>query len=78
MAGGLLDPDELLAAAAAARGPGCPNIRQVAACADGRAGSFLESMLRGLLITNNVDGFEPQVLVRCGRFQARVEQAGSS
>jgi very-short-patch-repair endonuclease len=73
LASGLIDPDELLGAAAAARGPGCPNIRQVAACADGRAGSFLESMLRGLLITNHVDGFEPQVFVSSGRLRVRVD-----
>ncbi len=73
LAGGLIHPDELLAGAAATRGPGCPNARRVASCADGRSGSFLESMLRALLISNGVDGFEPQVAVRSGTFRARVD-----
>jgi very-short-patch-repair endonuclease len=33
----------------------------------------LESMLRALLISNGVDGFEPQVAVRSGTFRARVD-----
>ncbi|MEU8221109.1 hypothetical protein [Kribbella sp. NPDC048915] len=69
----LLLPDELVAAARTLRGPGCPNARRVAALADGRADSFLESMLRALLISAGVDGFEPQVLVSCGAFRARVD-----
>lgn len=69
----LLGPEELLAAATALRGPGCPNARRVASCADGRSGSFLESILRGLFITAGIDGFEPQVLVTSGPFQARVD-----
>lgn len=73
LASGLIAPDELLRATVAARGPGCPNIRRVAACADGRAGSFLESILRALLITHGVDGFEPQVMVRSGPFRVRVD-----
>jgi very-short-patch-repair endonuclease len=73
LASGVIHPEELLASAVAMRGPGCPNARRVAACADGRAGSFLESMLRGLLIANGVDGFEPQVFVSSGLFRARVD-----
>jgi very-short-patch-repair endonuclease len=73
LAARLLGPEELLAAATALRGPGCPNARRVAACADGRSGSFLESILRGLLIAAGIDGFEPQVLVTCGAFRARVD-----
>jgi very-short-patch-repair endonuclease len=73
LAGGLIHPEELLAAAAATRGPGCSNARRVASCADRRSGSFLESMLRALLISNGVDGFEPQVLVSAGTFRARVD-----
>ena len=73
LAAGLLLPEGLRAAATALRGPGCPNARQVAAQADGRAESFLESMLRALLISEGVDGFEPQVLVRCGSAHARVD-----
>ncbi|MGW1347110.1 endonuclease domain-containing protein, partial [Kribbella sp. NPDC002412] len=68
-----LHPEELLAAAQAMRGPGCANARTVAASADGRAESFLESMLRALLITAGVEGFEPQVLVRSGAFRARID-----
>ncbi len=73
LASRLLLPDELLAATKAMRGPGCPNARDVAVWADGRAGSFLESMLRALLIANGVSGFEPQVLVTSGSFRARVD-----
>jgi very-short-patch-repair endonuclease len=73
LASGLLHPDELVAASIAMRGPGCSNARRVAAWADGRAGSFLESMLRSLLITEGLAGFEPQVLVSSGLFRARVD-----
>jgi very-short-patch-repair endonuclease len=73
LASGLLHPDELIAASRMMRGRGCSNARRVAALADGRAGSFLESMLRSLLITEKVHGFEPQVLVTSGAFRARVD-----
>ncbi|TCO18539.1 putative AbiEi antitoxin of type IV toxin-antitoxin system [Kribbella steppae] len=73
LAGGLIHPDELLSAASALRGPGCPNARRVAVCADRRSGSFLESLLRALLFSNGVDGFEPQVLVNSEGFRARVD-----
>jgi very-short-patch-repair endonuclease len=73
LAGGLLLPEELLAATGSMRGPGCPNAREVAVWADGRAASFLESMLRALFIANGVSGFEPQVLVTSGPFRARVD-----
>ncbi|WP_433160501.1 type IV toxin-antitoxin system AbiEi family antitoxin domain-containing protein [Kribbella sp. CA-247076] len=68
-----LHAEELLAGARALRGPGSTNARRVAAAADGRSGSFLESMLRALLISNGVPGFEPQVLVSAGPFRARVD-----
>ena len=55
------------------RGPGRPNARKVADLATGQAGSFLESMLRALLIAEGITGFEPQVLVTNGRFRARVD-----
>jgi very-short-patch-repair endonuclease len=45
----------------------------VAAAATRRSGSFLESMLRALLISAGIDGFEPQVLVTNGQFRARVD-----
>jgi very-short-patch-repair endonuclease len=71
LATGHLSRDELLAAAAAMRGPGCPNARRTAAAATRLSGSFLESILRALLIEAGIDGFEPQVLVSNGRFRAR-------
>ena len=73
LATGRLSQEELLAATAAMRGPGCPNARRMAAAATRRSGSFLESMLRALLITAGIDGFEPQVLVTNGWFRARVD-----
>jgi very-short-patch-repair endonuclease len=73
LAGGHLGHQELVSSAVALRGPGCPNARRVAAAATSLAGSFLESMLRALLITEGIDGFEPQVLVSNGRFRARVD-----
>jgi very-short-patch-repair endonuclease len=73
LARGLVLPEELLAAATALRGPGCPNARRVASLADGRADSFLESMLRALLITAGIDGFDLQVAVTCGGVRVRVD-----
>lgn len=73
LANRLVQPEELQAAANAMRGPGCSAARQVATWADGRAGSFLESMLRALLITSDVGGFEPQFLVTSGAFRFRVD-----
>ncbi|WP_238150857.1 endonuclease domain-containing protein [Kribbella sindirgiensis] len=68
-----LHSEELLAEVSAMRGPGCPNARLVAAAATPLAGSFLESILRALLIGAGVDGFEPQVLVSHDGFHARVD-----
>jgi very-short-patch-repair endonuclease len=45
----------------------------VAAAATALSGSFLESILRALLIDAGVDGFEPQVLVTHDGFRARVD-----
>ncbi|TDD28626.1 DUF559 domain-containing protein [Kribbella turkmenica] len=73
LATGRFSHEELLAATAAMRGPGCPNARAVAAAATRHSGSFLESMLRALLISEGIDGFEPQVLVTNGWFRARVD-----
>ncbi|MFI7062224.1 DUF559 domain-containing protein [Kribbella sp. NPDC050124] len=73
LAAGTISQDELLAATAALRGPGCPNARRVAAAATRQAGSFLESVLRALLISEGIEGFEPQVLVTNGWFRARVD-----
>lgn len=73
LATGHLTQEELLAATAALRGSGCPNARGTAVAATPLSGSFLESMLRALLITAGIEGFEPQVLVSNGRFRARVD-----
>jgi hypothetical protein len=73
LATGRLNKDELLAGAASMRGPRCPNARRAAAAATHQSGSFLESMLRALLITEGIEGFEPQVLVSNGSFRARVD-----
>jgi very-short-patch-repair endonuclease len=73
LATGRLSHDELVAATAAMRGPACPNARRTSATAIHNSGSFLESMLRALLISEAVDGFEPQLLVSSGWFRARVD-----
>jgi very-short-patch-repair endonuclease len=64
---------ELQSAAEAVRGPGRSRVRRVVAACDGRAGSGLESFLRGTLVTGRVRGFAPQVEIRDGRFFARVD-----
>jgi very-short-patch-repair endonuclease len=73
LACGQFHQDELLAAGTAMRGSGCPNARRVAAAATRLSGSFLESMLRALLISEGIEGFEPQVLVSNGWFRAHVD-----
>jgi very-short-patch-repair endonuclease len=73
LASGLTRKDQLIRAAAAMRGPGRPNARRVAALADGYVDSFLESMLRALLLEAGIEGFEPQVSVECGSPRARVD-----
>lgn len=57
----LLSPAALQGAAAASRGPGAPQLRKVAAHADGRAGSCLESLLRALLIGHDLGPLALQV-----------------
>ena len=73
LARGRLSHEELQAAATTMRGPGRPNAVRVAAAASRSSESFLESMLRSLLVTAGIDGFEPQVLVDAGGFRARVD-----
>jgi len=73
LATGRLSQAELQAAATAMRGPGRPNAVRVAAAATGLAESFLESMLRSLLVEAGIDGFEPQVVVDTGGTRARVD-----
>lgn len=66
LATGRLSRDELEAAATAMRGPGRPTAVRVAAAATWHSESFLESMLRSLLLIEGIEGFEPQLLVDTG------------
>ena len=70
---GAVDRSQLLIAAAELTGPGSRRARRVAAAADGRAESPLESALRSILIEAGIEGFEPQVVIRDGAFFARVD-----
>ncbi|TDD28748.1 DUF559 domain-containing protein [Kribbella turkmenica] len=70
---GAVDRSQLLIGATALTGPGSRRARRVAAAADGRAESPLESTLRSLLIEARIEGFEPQVAVRDHGFSARVD-----
>nr|WP_238355187.1 DUF559 domain-containing protein [Kribbella sandramycini] len=70
---GAVDRSQLLVAAAGLSGPGCRAARRVAAAADGRAESPLESVLRAILIEAGIDGFEPQVVVRDESFSGRID-----
>ncbi|HET6741317.1 MAG TPA: DUF559 domain-containing protein, partial [Kribbella sp.] len=76
--GRVLDRSQLRVAAAHLSGPGCRRARQVAAAADGRAESALESALRAILIEAGIIGFEPQVVVRDGGFYARLDLADAA
>jgi very-short-patch-repair endonuclease len=71
----LVGPSELVAAAAAVRGPGCRRARWVAEHADPCAESPLESALRAILLLAGLRGFEPQVLIADDGFRARVDLA---
>ena len=68
-----VDRSQLMVAAAELRGPGSLRARRVAATADGRAESPLESALRAILLEEGITGFEPQVVVRDGNFSARID-----
>jgi very-short-patch-repair endonuclease len=70
---GQLSCDELEAATTAMRGPGRRNAVLVAAAATAGAESFLESILRSLLLMAGIDGFEPQVVVDTGGVRVRVD-----
>jgi very-short-patch-repair endonuclease len=70
---GSINRSDLVAAAARMRGPGTPKVRRVAAAANAWAASFLESVLRALLLEAGIEGFEVQVVVVNGAFQARVD-----
>ncbi|MEV6410472.1 DUF559 domain-containing protein [Kribbella sp. NPDC051718] len=73
LAKGLMNQDEFAKAADAMRGPGRPNARRVAAAVHEGSGSFLESMLRALLLTKEIEGFEPQLRVETGSFPVQVD-----
>ncbi|MGY4766905.1 DUF559 domain-containing protein [Kribbella sp. CWNU-51] len=73
LATGRLSHDELEAATRAMRGPGRPNAVRIAAAATGLSESFLESMLRSLLLAEGIDTFEPQLLVDTGGARVRVD-----
>jgi len=70
---GQLGLDELSRGAARMRGPGCPMAQRVAAAATGLSESFLESMLRSLLLEAGLDSFEPQVLVEHNGIRMRID-----
>jgi len=70
---GAVDRSQLMVAAADLSGPGSLRARRVAAAADGRAESPLETVLRSILIEAGITGFEPQVVVRDGGFSARLD-----
>ncbi len=70
---GIVDADDLFAAAAALRGAHRRRIREVVALADRRAESVLESALRAILIEAGIEGFEPQYAIRDGDFAVRLD-----
>jgi len=74
---GAVDRSQLLIAAAELVGPGSRRARRIAAAADGRAESPLESVLRSILIEAGINGFIPQVVVRDTTFSARIDLAHS-
>lgn len=71
----LITTQDLTSAGAALRGAGSATVRRVTESADPRAGSALESLLRGLLIDAGMSNFEPQVSIRDDTFFARVDLA---
>jgi very-short-patch-repair endonuclease len=73
LAKGIICRPDLVAATTRMRGPGTPNARRVAAAAHAWSGSFLESVLRAVLLEAGIEGFEPQVVVENGSFRARVD-----
>ncbi|GAA0949815.1 type IV toxin-antitoxin system AbiEi family antitoxin domain-containing protein [Kribbella koreensis] len=72
---GAIQRDRLMTAAAGLAGPGSARVRRVAAAADGRAESPLESVLRARLLEAGFDEFVPQWVVRDKTFSARIDLA---
>jgi very-short-patch-repair endonuclease len=73
LASSRLSRDELELAMTAMRGPGRPNALRVAAATTSLSESFLESMLRSLLVIEGIAGFEPQLRVNTGGIWVRVD-----
>ncbi|MGW7679631.1 type IV toxin-antitoxin system AbiEi family antitoxin domain-containing protein [Kribbella sp. NPDC054772] len=73
LATGRVTHEELIAATVAMAGPGRPNALRVGAEATSLSESFLESMLRSLLVTAGIEGFEPQLVVDTGESRMRVD-----
>jgi very-short-patch-repair endonuclease len=73
LATGRLSAEELQTAAVRARGRGRANALAVALNADARSASFLESIVRSLLLAAGITDFEPQVLVATPGRTARVD-----
>lgn len=72
---GEVNRSELESAALALRGAGRSCAVRVAAAADGRAESALESALRAQVIDAGFEGFIPQLVIGDADFQARVDLA---
>ncbi|MFI5711023.1 DUF559 domain-containing protein [Kribbella sp. NPDC051620] len=72
---GVVQRDQLVAAAATLAGPGSARARRVAADADGRAESPLESVLRAVLLEAGIEEFVPQWVVQDRTFSARIDLA---
>jgi very-short-patch-repair endonuclease len=70
-----VEPAALTEAASACRGPGRAGVLRVAAAADKRAESALESMLRARVLGAGFTGFVPQYRIRDRSFYARVDLA---
>ncbi len=68
-----VEPDELVRAAVAARGPGVVAARRVAALADARSANPFESGLRAAVIERGLTGFVPQARFRTPRLGGRVD-----
>lgn len=69
--------DELISAAAQARGPHIRRVRQVVSWADGRVASAMESALRGVLCDAGLTDFQPQVPIKDSRGDLRHADLGS-
>jgi len=70
---GRLTAEELVAATVRSRDRDRPNAVKVATAADARSESFLESILRSLLLETDIGGFEPQVHVDTPGGRVRVD-----